>query len=169
MQSDFLEKITRARPIQALAELIWNSLDADASQIEVLEDNDLGVMSRIIVRDNGTGIEHRRAPELFGSLGGSWKRSGATTTEGRFLHGQDGRGRFKVFSLGRFAEWDVTFQKEGRLSSFTVTMAETKLKEEQFPRGGRGSGTPRGVTPTISELHKDFRSFTSSLTAACRS
>ena len=163
VQSDFLEKITHARPIQALAELIWNSLDADASQIEVFfEENDLGVMSRIIVRDNGTGIEHRRAPELFGSLGGSWKRSGATTTEGRFLHGQDGRGRFKVFSLGRFAEWDVTFQKEGRLSSFTVTMAETRLKEVTISdEADAALGTPRGVTLTISELHKDFRSFTS--------
>jgi len=35
VQSDFLEKITRATPVQALAEFIWNSLDADASTINV--------------------------------------------------------------------------------------------------------------------------------------
>ena len=69
-------------------------------------------MSKIIVRDNGTGMEYEKAPELFKSLGGSWKRSGATTKkEGRFLHGQDGRGRFKAFALGRIAEWDVTYRK----------------------------------------------------------
>ena len=32
VQTDFLEKITRARPILALSEFIWNSLDADAEK-----------------------------------------------------------------------------------------------------------------------------------------
>ena len=35
VQSDFLEKITRAKPVQALAELIWNGLDADAGRVSV--------------------------------------------------------------------------------------------------------------------------------------
>lgn len=40
VQSDFLEKITRSKPVQALAEFIWNSLDADASRVDVFfEDN----------------------------------------------------------------------------------------------------------------------------------
>lgn len=94
VQSDFLEKITRAKPVQAPAEFSWNSLDADASKVDVLlEQNELGAMSRIIVRGNGTGMEFEKAPELFRSLGGSRKRSGATTKQkGRFLRGQDGRG-----------------------------------------------------------------------------
>ena len=46
VQSDFLEKITRAKPVQALAELIWNSLDADASNVDVfVEQNELGASS----------------------------------------------------------------------------------------------------------------------------
>ena len=74
VQSDFLEKITRAKPIQALAEFIWNSLDADALQVEIfIEPNALGSMSQIIVCDNGTGIEYEKAPDLFKRLGGSWK------------------------------------------------------------------------------------------------
>jgi hypothetical protein len=79
VQCDFLEKITRAKPVQALGEFIWNSLDADTSAVDVFfEDNELGVLSRIIVLDNGTGMERVRAPELFGSLGGSLRRPGAT-------------------------------------------------------------------------------------------
>ena len=35
VQSDFLEKITRAKPVQALSEFIWNSFDADASKVDV--------------------------------------------------------------------------------------------------------------------------------------
>lgn len=166
VQSDFLEKITRAKPVQALAEFIWNSLDADASRVDVfVEQNELGAMSRIIVRDNGAGMEFEKAPELFRSLGGSWKRAGATTkSEGRFLHGQDGRGRFKAFSLGRIAEWDVTYRKGKGLSTFAVTMTAAKMKEVVISDEEEANGDRKaGVTLTISEPHKDYRSLTSAV------
>ena len=74
VQPDFLEKITRAKPVQALAELIWNGLDADASQVAVSFDyNDIETLSEITIRDNGGGIPRIDAPEFFCRLGGSWK------------------------------------------------------------------------------------------------
>lgn len=164
VQTDFLEKITRANPIQALAELIWNSLDADAVRVEAnFEQNELGGMSKIIVRDNGTGMEYERAPELFRSLGGSWKHAGATTKkEGRFLHGQDGRGRFKAFALGRIAEWEVTYCKGNALSTFTVEMTTANIKEVVISDEEQAlAETEPGVTLTIAETHKDYRSLTS--------
>ncbi|HTW24458.1 MAG TPA: ATP-binding protein [Candidatus Baltobacteraceae bacterium] len=160
VQSDFLEKITRAKPVQALAEFIWNSLDADASIVDVsAEQNELGAMSKMTVRDNGTGMEYEKAPEFFKSLGGSWKRSLATTkNEGRFLHGQDGRGRFKAFALGRVAEWDVTYRKGTALSTFAITMTASNMKEVLISDEAAADGGRRpGVTLTISELHKDYR------------
>jgi DNA topoisomerase VI subunit B len=102
IQPDFLEKQTKAHPIAAVAELIWNGLDADATAVTVdLEDDHLGGLRRIIVTDNGHGIPHADAPILFRNLGGSWKRHGAhTKLRNRLLHGQEGRGRFKAFALG---------------------------------------------------------------------
>lgn len=99
VQSDHLEKITRAKPIQALSELVWNGLDADATRVSVtFEENDLGALDRVTVRDNGNGLSYADAPERFRRLGGSWKRPGATTANGRFLHGQEGRGaRVRIF------------------------------------------------------------------------
>lgn len=164
VQSDFLEKITRASPVQALSELIWNSLDADATAVDVTIDyNDLDAISKIIVRDNGTGMEFANAPELFQKLGGSWKRVGGTTKEeGRFLHGRDGRGRFRAFALGRVAEWDVVSQKGESLSTFKVMMTAANIdkviiSDEEKPSSGR----QHGVTLTISEVHKDYRSLSS--------
>jgi hypothetical protein len=160
VQSDFLEKITRAKPVQALAEFIWNSLDADASSIDVhAEEDELGAMSKMIVRDNGTGMEYEKAPELFKSLGGSWKRTLATTKkEGRSLHGQDGRGRFKAFALGRVAEWDVTYRRGTGLSRFTVVMTASNMKEVVISDEDEADAEKRpGVILTISELHKDYR------------
>lgn len=163
VESDFLEKITRAKPVQAIADFIWNGLDADASKVEVfIEENALGAMSQIIVRDNGIGMEYQKAPELFKSLGGSWKRSTATTKGGRFLHGQDGRGRFKVFGLGNVAEWDVTYLKGKRPFTFSITMTAAKLKEVVISDEEEADPQKQpGVTLTISELHKDYRSLTS--------
>ena len=163
VQSDFLEKITRAKPVQAVAEFIWNSLDADASTVNVtVEQNDLGVSSRIVIRDNGTGMKYEKAAELFKSLGGSWKRMRSTTEGGRFLHGQDGRGRFKAFALGGVAEWDVVYQREKKLYTFMVTMTAANIKEVVISDEEPGNAEKRkGVTLTISELHKDFRSLTS--------
>lgn len=163
VQSDFLEKITRAKPVQALAEFIWNSLDADASTVNVTaEQNDLDVMAKITIRDNGTGMKYDKAAELFSSLGGSWKRMRTTTEEGRFLHGQDGRGRFKAFALGGVAEWDVVYQKGNKLHTFMVTMKAANIKEVVISDEEAANAEKRkGVTLTISDLHKDFRSLTS--------
>ena len=56
VQPDFLERQSKARPVQAVAELIWNGLDADASRVDVrLEYDELG-MTKIVVRDDGRGI-----------------------------------------------------------------------------------------------------------------
>ena len=134
-----------------------------------VEENELGAMSRVIVRDNGTGMEYEKAPELFKSLGGSWKRSGGTTKrDGRFLHGQDGRGRFKVFALGRVADWDVTYPKGKGLSTFTVGMTAANMKEVVISDEDEAhSGKKAGVELMVSELHKDYRSLTCVCCTAC--
>ncbi len=59
VRPDFLERQAKAQPIQALAELIWNGLDADATSVNVEIENDaLGGMSKIVVTDNGHGMLH---------------------------------------------------------------------------------------------------------------
>lgn len=164
VQSDFLEKITRAQPVQAVAEFIWNGLDADAASIDVrIEYNDLDVMSAVAIIDNGLGMPFSDAPEFFKKLGGSWKRPGAVTKKNnRFLHGQDGRGRFKAFSLGRIAEWDVTYAKGDELWTFKIMMSASKIQEVRISDEAKApEGKRPGVTLTISELHKDYRSITS--------
>ena len=46
VKDDFIERQSKASPIQALSELIWNALDADATEIGVeLEYDDLGGLS----------------------------------------------------------------------------------------------------------------------------
>lgn len=163
VQPDHLEKLTRARPVPALAELIWNALDADATKVEVeIERNELG-MTAVIVRDNGDGIPHADAEPLFKGLGGSWKRHArGSKTKGRMLHGQEGKGRFKAFALGRVVDWQSTYRDaEGTLRRYTIGVIAPNLRdgrigdEEVIEDGGTG------LTVRISELHHDWPVFES--------
>jgi DNA mismatch repair ATPase MutL len=68
VQEDFAEKLASGRPAQAIAELIWNGLDAEATRITVsAEDGELGLQA-IVVEDNGHGIPPADAPKLSGGL-----------------------------------------------------------------------------------------------------
>jgi len=59
------------------------------------ERNILGGLETIRVVDNGHGMTDDEVEQGFGKLGGSWKRTaGRTKTEGRIVHGKDGKGRF---------------------------------------------------------------------------
>lgn len=163
VQPDHLEKITRAKPVQALAELIWNGLDADANRITVsFEQNELGALDRVTVRDNGNGLSRADAPERFRRLGGSWKKPGITTPRGRYLHGQEGRGRFKAFAIGRFAEWAVVYERDGKRWSYTIAMSEGDIRHvaisDEVPASAESD---HGVTLTITEPLKDFHSLDS--------
>lgn len=93
IQDDFLVRQTRALPTVALSELIWNSLDGEASRVEVeFERNDLaGGLSKIVVYDDGEGFARSDAAKLFGNLGGSWKRiARRTRTKSRMVGGKSG-------------------------------------------------------------------------------
>lgn len=160
VQPDFLERQAKAKPVQAVAEFIWNGLDADATKVDVIiEHNEFG-MSKISVYDNGHGIPYEEAPILFSKLGGSWKTPGALTkTAGRMLHGSEGRGRFKAFALGRVADWHVTYKdKSGVSRTYRISMVEDNLREVRMTEEAAADMNVPGVVATISELHRDFRS-----------
>lgn len=113
-QADHLESLARGKPINALAELIWNALDADADRVVVrVINNPLGSPDQIEVLDNGNGISPAEAEHAFGNLGGSWKRDHRLTNRTKKkMHGRDGKGRFKAFALGHDVTWDTVYLDE---------------------------------------------------------
>jgi hypothetical protein len=161
VQDDFVERqITRAKPIQALAELIWNGLDGDATSVDVeLKHNNLaGELSQIIIYDNGDGFSRDEAKALFGNLGGSWKRTTRETARlKRQIHGQEGRGRYKAFALGRAVEWDVCYRAVEGNRSFKITLLHGLLNDVTITDEKAAPKRPTGVIVTISDLWRDYR------------
>ena len=120
VQKDHISKIATGSPESALAELIWNSFDADATKVEIwFHEGEIGI-DEILIRDNGVGIPYGDAEKLFVSLGGSWKARKQKTSKGRFLHGKDGEGRFKAFVLGRVVDWNVIYKDGEQYMQYTI-------------------------------------------------
>lgn len=162
VQNDHLERLAQVRkPVLAVAELIWNALDADATQVHVLlHDDALGELTAIEVTDNGHGMPYSDVETLFSRLGGSWKKGNKRSQErGRLLHGQEGRGRLRAFGLGRVVDWRVTYGSKTGPREYNLSMVKNTLRRVQIgeeivaPTSDR-----RGVSVTVSELDRDFRS-----------
>lgn len=160
VKDDFIERQSKASPIQALSELIWNALDADATEIGVeLEYDDLGGLSKIHINDDGHGIPRADVSTHFGNLGGSWKRrSRHTKTRKRMLHGQEGRGRFKAFALGGVVDWKVVYTNGEAAFQFEVSILEREISRVRISEEQQLEGAKPGVIVTLSEIKRQFSS-----------
>ncbi|MFD3329590.1 ATP-binding protein [Streptomyces sp. NPDC058701] len=126
VRPDFIEKVARRTdPLGAVEELVWNSLDADATEVRVdLEFDDLGGIAAVVVSDNGQGIPASSVETAFKGMGGSWKRGAAGTESGRQLHGRHGYGRFRVLALGSRACWTSVSNGPGGRSKVLIRFSD---------------------------------------------
>ena len=145
---DHIDHIAKAKkPILGLVELIWNSVDADATDIKVrLNRNALNVIDSIDVIDNGLGITMEDARAGFGNLGGSWKKlERQTRRDKRILHGKQGQGRYRAFALCERAEWESTYLANGSPKEFKIVGATDNKRQftisDERDSTANGSGT----------------------------
>ena len=158
-QADHIASLSKATPVQAIEELVWNALDADAREVKIdLVTNPLGGIEAVRISDDGSGVDVLKIDGTFGSLGGSWKLAGgATAAYSRRLHGRHGRGRFKAFALGTSAEWRTTVSIGGNLLSYTISGAadEPGVFRMDAAQPGPATGTEvyvAGVKSTCDSL-----------------
>src|SRR5690606_30931976 len=96
VEKDHIESLTKANGITSLSELLWNSLDADSTEIEVeYERTAIGGFKYLSIADNGSGVDYNSAQTVFGKIGGSEKKTKNTSPGGRHYHGKEGKGRYK--------------------------------------------------------------------------
>ena len=122
---EHFERSIKGSPREAIKELIWNSCDADAKNIEVsfsydgMEGNEM--VSDIYVKDDGHGIAFESIEEYFGKFGRSQKTYRDKSPGGRIYHGKLGQGRYKSLTAGNFVDWFSVFRdKAGALLSCEI-------------------------------------------------
>jgi hypothetical protein len=97
----------RDQPVQAVIELIWNSLDAEAGDVNVVIERDaMDAVERVRIEDNGHGMAPEAIPSAFQHLGGSWKATARLSPNiKRRMNGRNGQGRIRGFALGNAVSW----------------------------------------------------------------
>lgn len=154
LSDDHLKRVSRASPSQAIEELIWNSLDADATNISVrIESNEIGNQS-IAIEDNGTGISEKQARNYLGYIGNSWKSARSETASGRPIHGQKGEGRFKAFSLGRIVDWESVFQQDNNFHKLVISLNSDRANKFNVVKAVLSDSSKTKSIIRISELNK---------------
>lgn len=153
IEADAIEKLSKVSADQAIEELIWNAIDAEASHIEiVLHRNELDGVTRIVISDDGHGISVDDAEKIFGSIGGSLKRLKRRSPKlDRPYHGKEGKGRYKAFSLGRHIEWHSRSLSNGAVTNFTVVLDGANLKSAKIDSPTACDGVP-GCEVIIDDL-----------------
>ena len=150
---DHLQKLASTRDyVKAVGEFVWNAVDADATEVSVdFVRNALGGLESIVVRDNGTGISKARAQHDFESLGDSWKlAANRTAIRSRAVHGKEGQGRFRFFSLARKALWTTVFREEQNRFKLTIEIDADRLHTSKVKE--LGAAPPNTATGTTVEL-----------------
>lgn len=159
VERDHLQRIAdRKSPIQAVAEMIWNSLDADATNVEVkIVENHIRGVEEIQIIDDGHGIPHDLALSSFKSLGASWKK-GNRSQDGRHLHGQAGEGRFSAYSLGSHVRWTTVSRIENGIFTYQITGNDSELDTFRVGNPDPAKDDSTGTEVVIRNLRKTPRS-----------
>ncbi|HMH31607.1 MAG TPA: ATP-binding protein [Puia sp.] len=133
VERDHIEAQTKANGLTALSELIWNSLDADATEIHInYRPTSLGGYEYIQIKDNGHGLTYEKAQDVFSRLGGSEKKINNQSPGGRPYHGKEGKGRYKSLALGDLVEFRSIYQIKGQFSEFTAKIDRNQLSTTEF-------------------------------------
>ena len=151
-------------PVRAIIELIWNAVDAEATNVVVtMERSSMDAIDQVRVEDDGHGITSDEVASTFGRIGGSWKSlSAKSKNHKRYLHGRLGEGRLRAFALGSRVSWvSISDNAIGQREQITIT--GSRSNRDRF----RWDATPSNAasTGTVVTAHNDEQRSLSALEA----
>lgn len=133
VEQDHIESLTRASGITAILELIWNALDADATEIRInITKNALGGFDQLVIQDNGHALPYPAAEDVFQKLGGSEKKNKTLSPKGRSYHGKEGKGRYKSFALGDLISFESIYSDNGNSKKFDISIDRNNLRSPKI-------------------------------------
>ena len=162
MTQELLDRSIKASPKDGVKELIWNSCDADAKNIDVSVeiDNFVGVdnVTSVIVKDDGTGIPIERIQDIFGRFGSSDKTYSHKSPNGRVYHGKLGQGRYKCFAIGTFLKWKTVYQAaDSKKYSYEISINSGSRLNVDYSEKPElvGNDVSTGTVATITGILED--------------
>ena len=113
----------------ALSEYIWNSFEANASQVSITYNTDTcGLVNSIIIQDNGDGISYDELNSTFGAFLSSTKDNFITKIKSK---SNKGKGRYSFLCFSSIAKWETVYISGNKFYTYAISMSsEDKTKFE---------------------------------------
>lgn len=139
---------------KSIAEFIWNGFDAKASIVElsyeIYQNKNEGQFRKMIIKDNGSGINHERLNNTFEPILESEKlKNNDSEKNHSTIHGKKGVGRLTYFTFSNFAKWSTVYNKDGTNYEYEIEIDANKLN------------IFTGVDQTLKETKKETGTFVS--------
>lgn len=104
---------------EALCEFIWNSFEANATEVVIsYTENTLSGLERIIISDNGDGINYDDLNETFGTFLASKKNSLSLMKS----KANKGKGRFSFIAISENATWHTVYKTIDGLKKYNISL-----------------------------------------------
>ena len=139
----------------ALTELIANAYDADATKVKVSLCDESGE-KKIIVQDNGHGMNFKDINEKFLKIGRNRREEGENLTlKKRIPSGKKGLGKLALFGICEDVKIETKIKGEKQAVSFSLDWQDIKEETGAYTpkhREVRRATTDHGTTVTISGI-----------------
>ncbi|SOD78324.1 ATP-binding protein [Spirosoma fluviale] len=126
---DLLGQDMYGGPVPAVAELIANAWDADATKVEISVPADpTSPGAEIIVKDYGIGMTFNEINNYYLQIGYERRRRGEKTANGRLVMGRKGIGKLAGFGIAE--DIVVKAVKDGRVVQFTLNYNDLRGRDD---------------------------------------
>jgi len=155
--------LNKFTPERAIAEYIWNGFDANATDIHIsITSLELNIIEKIIIQDNGTGIDFNTLDTKFKIFMESKKSK--KSEDGHRIKGKNGSGRLTFFKLASDARWDTVYTSENKNYEYSIQISVSDLKKyTQSEKAESKKQTGTQVTLDNITLNDDSEQFEKSL------
>lgn len=121
-------RLKAIKPFNSIAEYIWNSFDAGASNVNVsYEVDSMEAVISLSIGDDGLGINYSKLNSKFKPFLSSEKRSDDESSIMSLVHGKNGLGRLTFYKFSRVAIWRTTYNEGNELYNYDITVSDDSL------------------------------------------
>jgi hypothetical protein len=122
-------------PVAAIAELISNAWDADATDVQIELPSSLSSGAVIRLRDNGSGMTFDEIQTKYLNVGYNRRKDDPgtlTPKRSRPLMGRKGIGKFAGFGIAAVVEIETTSEENGETTTFSLNLEALRGKGDEY-------------------------------------
>jgi len=118
-------------PVAAIAELIANAWDADATEVTISLPEELDEQAELSIKDNGSGMTFDECQQHYLNVGRNRRTegTGSRTPGGRPCLGRKGIGKFAGFGIADVVEVDTISGATGEHTVFRLNLNQLRSSE----------------------------------------